>query len=132
MITKACLECGQNVNGRSDKKFCDDGCRNLYNNRLNSYATNFIRNVNNALRKNRRILQDLYRSNVKHIYWQRLAVEGFNFSLYTHSNKTKPGNTWFYCYEFGYMFSGSGRISIASKERNLISLQNDFDYENRW
>jgi hypothetical protein len=43
--------------GREDKKFCSDGCRN--NNKINKDSTNFMRNINNKLRKNYRILSEL-------------------------------------------------------------------------
>ena len=33
---KTCLNCGEEINGRVDKKFCCDYCRNHYNNKLNS------------------------------------------------------------------------------------------------
>jgi hypothetical protein len=36
--------------GREDKSFVD-GCRNAYNNKINKDSTNFMRNVNNKLRK---------------------------------------------------------------------------------
>lgn len=32
MIDKQCLFCGSELKGRSDKKFCNDFCRNNYNN----------------------------------------------------------------------------------------------------
>ena len=53
---KTCLECGEKIVGREDKKFCSDGCRNTYNNKINKDSTNYMRNVNNKLRKNYRIL----------------------------------------------------------------------------
>jgi predicted nucleic acid-binding Zn ribbon protein len=53
---KKCLECERPVFGRADKKFCSDGCHNAYNNKNKAAATNYIRNVNNLLAKNRRIL----------------------------------------------------------------------------
>ena len=56
---RKCIECGDSFHGRADKKFCSDQCRSAYNNRLNSDATNFVRNINNTLRKNRRILEEL-------------------------------------------------------------------------
>ncbi len=48
---KNCLECEEAIKGREDKKFCSDGCRNAYNNKINKDSTNFMRNVNNKLRK---------------------------------------------------------------------------------
>ena len=58
-MSKTCLECGEKIVGREDKKFCSDGCRNAYNNKINKDSTNFMRNINNKLRKNYRILSDL-------------------------------------------------------------------------
>jgi len=46
-MQKACLECGDNIVGRIDKKFCSDGCRNAYNNKVNKDSKNLIRNTNN-------------------------------------------------------------------------------------
>jgi hypothetical protein len=34
-----------------DKKFCSDGCRNAYNNKINKDSNNYMRNTNNKLRK---------------------------------------------------------------------------------
>jgi len=45
-MKKKCLECNDEFIGRADKKFCSDNCRSAYNNKLNSDATNFVRNIN--------------------------------------------------------------------------------------
>uniref|UniRef100_UPI00374D4ADE DUF2116 family Zn-ribbon domain-containing protein n=2 Tax=Ferruginibacter sp. TaxID=1940288 RepID=UPI00374D4ADE len=60
---KKCLTCGKTIKGRTDKKFCDDYCRNGYNNQLKAGDNNYVRNINNALRKNRRILESLLPDN---------------------------------------------------------------------
>jgi len=57
-VAKPCMACGKPIKGRSDKKFCDDYCRNSYNNDLKSDSNNYVRNINNGLRKNRRILKE--------------------------------------------------------------------------
>ena len=56
---RKCAECGDKLVGRADQKFCSDNCRNAFNNRQNSDANNLVRNINNTLRRNRRILHDL-------------------------------------------------------------------------
>jgi len=56
-MKRHCFECGEPLKGRIDKKFCDDACRNSYNNRVNKDTKNLIRNTNNRLRKNYRILE---------------------------------------------------------------------------
>ena len=58
---KQCLECQKNMNGRSDKKFCDDYCRNNYNNQQKAKGSHssLVRNINNALLKNRKVLESV-------------------------------------------------------------------------
>lgn len=100
---KACLECGSKIIGRADKKFCSDQCRVAYNNRLNSNETNFMRNVNNVLRKNRRILIDLNTSGKSKVPGEKLQGKGFDFTLFTSTYTTKEGAVYYYCYEQGYL-----------------------------
>jgi len=102
---KVCLSCGKTVKGRSDKKFCDDYCRAAYNNDLKSAANNLIRNVNNALGKNRRILESLLPAGEPTAKANRdkLVEKGFQFKYHTHLYQTKTGKTYCYCYEYGYL-----------------------------
>lgn len=101
-MNKECLECRETLKGRADKKFCSDLCRNGYNNKLNSNLNNYMRNVNNILRRNRRILEELlpeYSSKASRSF---LLQKGFDLSYFTHTGKTKKGNAYF-CYEYGYL-----------------------------
>ena len=77
--TKTCLQCRKDLHGRSDKKFCDDYCRNNFNNQLKAHTNNFVRNVNNALGKNRRILEELLpgEKDKANTTKQRLLQHGF-------------------------------------------------------
>lgn len=102
---KICLFCNKPVKGRSDKKFCDDYCRAAYNNELKSAANNYIRNVNNALGKNRRILESLLPEGEATAKASRdkLIEKGFQFKYHTHVYNTKTDKTYFYCYEYGYL-----------------------------
>ena len=102
---KICLTCGKVLKGRLDKKYCDDGCRNSYNNRLKSETNNFVRNVNNALAKNRRILESLLppEEETAKANKEKLLRLGFQFKYITYTYVTKAGKTYFYCYEYGYL-----------------------------
>jgi len=103
--TKKCPECGDFIIGRADKRFCSDQCRNSYNNRLNSDSSNLVRNINNILRKNRRILQKLNKQSGKTMVTKdTLLTNGFNFTYHTHTYKTKKGDTYKFCYEQGFLF----------------------------
>src|ERR1043165_6547370 len=101
MPEKKCLECGGKISGRSDKKFCSDQCRISFNNRLNSDETNLVRNINNALRKNRRILVELNPSGKTIVTREKLSEKGFDFHYFTSIYITKEGAIYYYCYEQG-------------------------------
>ncbi len=100
---KTCLNCGDVIKGRTDKKFCSDYCRNQYNNTLNRDANNYVRNVNNILRKNRRILSKLNPDGKTNIHKSKIAEKGFNFNYFTNTYTTKTGKTYYFCYEQGYL-----------------------------
>ncbi|QQT25868.1 hypothetical protein [Sphingobacterium spiritivorum] len=101
---KVCIECNNPLKGRSDKRFCDDGCRNNYNNRLNSDQTAFVRSINTILRKNRKILMDTLGANNKvKVNKTDLNDMGFQFDFFTHQYITTAGKVYYFIYEFGYL-----------------------------
>ncbi len=102
---KMCLACGKSIKGRSDKKFCDDYCRNVYNNELKSDSNNYVRNINNTLRKNRRLLQDCFTGNeeMAKTTKDKLLHRGFQFKYITHTYTNKKGNVYYFCYDYGYL-----------------------------
>jgi len=102
---RLCPECGDKLTGRIDKKFCSDQCRNTYNNRLNSDSTSTVRNINNILRKNRRVLQELNKLSGKTMVTKEtLLTNGYNLTYHTHSYTTKRGDTYIFCYEQGFLY----------------------------
>jgi len=80
-MMKTCLECGEKIVGREDKKFCSDGCRNAYNNKINKDSNNFMRNINNKLRKNYRILSLLNIDGKSKTTRAKLLSKGFDFDF---------------------------------------------------
>lgn len=103
MEYKKCLECGDKVIGRIDKKFCSDYCRNSYNNKVNKESKNLIRNTNNRLRKNYKILSELNKNGKTKVSRRKLFDKGFDFRLITSIYTTKSGSTYFYVYNQGYL-----------------------------
>lgn len=101
-MDKTCLECGDKIVGRKDKKFCSDGCRNAYNNKINKDSTNFMRNVNNKLRKNYRILSELNPEDKSKTTKSKLLSKGFEFEFFTNILNTNTGNTYYFVYDQGY------------------------------
>lgn len=115
MEKRLCPECGESINGRIDKKFCSDMCRNAFNNKANADSNNYVRNINNALRKNRRILQELLQGEKTTVPRQKLSDKGFNFKCQTSHTVTKNQHLYLFCYEFGYLSLDNDLVLIVKK-----------------
>ena len=103
-IKRECLACGKTLHGRADKKFCNDYCRNAYNNNLKAATSTVVRNINNALLKNRRILEAaLGTEEMQKVPKEKLLEQGFQPKFNTHTYTNKKGNVYFFCYEYGYL-----------------------------
>jgi predicted nucleic acid-binding Zn ribbon protein len=113
---KACLECSDKIIGREDKKFCSDGCRNAYNNKINKDSNNFMRNVNNRLRRNYRILSEFNSDGKAKITKSKLLGKGFDFDYFTNIYKTRTGNTYYFLYDQGYMPLENDFYVLVKKE----------------
>ena len=104
---KNCLACGKPLKGRIDKKFCDDYCRNNYNNqqKAKSNYSSLVRNINNALLKNRKILESVLPDGEETAKANRDKLQSlcFQFKYHTHIYTTKTGKAYFYCYDYGYL-----------------------------
>ncbi|PQB05597.1 hypothetical protein [Aureitalea marina] len=115
-MEKTCLECGERVVGRSDKKFCDDSCRNSYHNARNKDVTAYIRNINNQLRKNHRILQQLNTRDKTKVAKKTLTKAGFDFDLHTGTYTTKTGSVYHYVYDQGYLALDNDLYLIVKRD----------------
>jgi hypothetical protein len=115
-MNKTCLECSDKIVGREDKKFCSDGCRNAYNNKINKDSTNFMRNVNNKLRKNYRILTALNVDGKSKTTRAKLLSKGFDFEFFTNILHTKTGNTYHFLYDQGYLALDNDYYMLVKKE----------------
>jgi predicted nucleic acid-binding Zn ribbon protein len=111
-----CLECGDKILGREDKKFCSDGCRNNYNNRMNKDSTNIMRNINNKLRKNYRILAEINSEGKTKTTKTKLLSKGFSFDYFTNILNTKTGNTYYFIYDQGYMLLDNDYYMLVKKD----------------
>ena len=117
MDKKLCLECSQPLIGRVDKKFCNDMCRNVYNNKINKDANDYVRKVNVILRKNRRILSSLMQGSDKgKSTKEQLLLNGFNFYYYTNMYKTKQGKIYYFVYELGYLQLEDEKYALVKKQ----------------
>ena len=114
---RSCLECGTPIVGRIDKKFCSDYCRNAYNNKLNKDSKNLVRNINNRLRKNYRILDSFTLKDGKtRTTKTKLLDKGFDFEFITNLYTTRKGTTYFFVYDLGYLPLDNDFYMIVKRE----------------
>lgn len=114
--TKACIQCGAAIAGRSDKRYCSDQCRHLSNNTIKqqSEGERRIHRVNAALRKNRSILRQLSPQGKTTIPRQYLELAGFDFRYLTQLYRTQRGNTYHLCYDYGYLLLPEEKVLIVN------------------
>jgi len=113
LIIMECLECGEKIIGRSDKKFCNDACRNAYNNKQNKDSSNLMRNVNNKLRRNYRILSETNIEGKTKIAKTKLTGLGFDFNYFTQIKVYKNGSEYKFVYDQGYKLLDDDYILIV-------------------
>ena len=111
-----CPQCGKEVLGRSDRRFCSDYCRNMFNNNVNKDVTNLMRNVNNALRKNYKILLELNPGETAKTTRSVLKKKKFDFDVYTSVLNAKTGNTYYFVYDKGYLEGENNNFLLLNKE----------------
>ena len=118
MFEKTCQNCSKPLKGRADKKFCDENCRNQYNNTINSDVNAEMRNIQNILRKNRRILvkvlgnKDKLKTSLK-----KLTDLGYKLNYLTQLYRTKTGTEYQYCFEYGMMILDDNMVLIVKKTK---------------
>lgn len=117
MKERICLECGEELRGRIDKKFCSDYCRNTYNNKVNKESKNLIRNINNRLRKNHKILSELNSTGKTKVTRSKLYDKGYDFQFFTSVYKTKKGSVYYYVYDQGFLPLDNDWFLLIRKEQ---------------
>lgn len=114
-MIRQCLECDSVLAGREDKKFCCEGCRNSFNNKANKDTNNFMRNVNNRLRRNYRILAGINTGIKAEITRNELVEKGFDFNFFTNVKRTSKGKTYYFLYDQGYLPINEKRLKLVRK-----------------
>lgn len=113
---RVCECCGDPITGRSDKRYCSDYCRNTAHNATNRDGSNYMRKVNNILRRNRRILGRFNPTGKAKVLGTVLMEEGFNFAYYTNVYETKKGMRYFFCYDQGYLKLEDGWYALVERQ----------------
>ncbi len=115
-MERLCLDCKAVLNGRADKKFCDDQCRTNYNNHLRAEDNSFLNEINRILKKNRDILRAKNPEGKAKVKRDALVRKGFDFNFHTHTYATQKGQVYFFCYEYGYLPLENDELLLVKRE----------------
>ncbi len=116
-----CLQCGEKIIGRIDKRFCDAQCRNGFNNKLKRVSEKQIIEINRILRRNRKILKQFNPAGKTTVRKEYLEKLDFDFKFHTHTFTTSHNNTYKFCYEYGYLGVEDGLKVLIVNEQPYMS-----------
>ena len=120
--TRLCSQCGKPLKGRIDKKFCDDYCRNAYNNKSKIEESTYVRKINQVLKRNRRILEELLGSEgMTKQPKVNFINKGFQFQFHTHQYINKKGDIYYFCYEYGFL-PLEAELYLIVKKKELAKI----------
>jgi len=114
-MERICLDCSTVLKGRADKKFCDDQCRNNYNNKLKMEDSTYVKKVNQILLRNRRLLKEKNPDGKTKVKRKVLTNKGFDFDYFTNHYITQTGKRYVFCYEYGYLFLDDDEVLLVKK-----------------
>ena len=111
-----CIQCGIEILGRSDKKFCSAVCKNNFNNKLRKLTIKETAIVDAYLHGNREILMHVMGSHKKiQIDKLQLSKVRFKFEYHTGHYINKEAKTYWQVYDFAWMEFSDQKILIVRK-----------------
>ncbi len=109
-----CLLCQSPLEGRRDKKFCDDYCRNIHYHQNLGSGIDKVRRIQDMLRKNRKILLEcmgLIEAG-KTIRLESLKQRGYQFKFLTHMEWARDQEPAYCCFDLGYRLTDTKDNSV--------------------
>ena len=102
-LQNKCLECGMEMTGRMDKKFCDHYCKsNFHYRRSRQEEASIYKKIDIQLKKNRKILKKYNRGGRSIVNEILLNELGFDPHFFTHYWNNNKGEVYLFCYEHGF------------------------------
>jgi hypothetical protein len=124
-MKNVCKECQRPLQGRSDKKFCDDYCRVSYHSKSNRDNLEVVRQINKILKKNRQILQECLQKYGNSIPRKYLEWNSFKFQFYTHLMTYSKKETIKYCYDLGIAEISQSEIKIFRDQCSIYPINQE-------
>lgn len=110
---RICRQCGEELYGRRDKRFCSDYCRATFNNQEYYATRKSIRSIIRAILRNRNLLNQLHNAGYAFIPKTDLAALGFNFKYFTSIEYKPDGRMHIICLDHGYSIDANEMIELS-------------------
>lgn len=108
-LRETCVTCKTPLQGRRDKRFCDDACRVKHH----RSQAGVLSQIDQILHNNRTLIKQFRQSHaqlaadpVACFVWLRRA--GYDFNFHTHVAGQADGSLAVMCYEEGFVVEGDG------------------------
>lgn len=101
---RLCLRCGEEMEGRIDKLFCDTHCKSIYHyekKKADKYS--LFKRIDLQLKQNRKLLKHYNQAGKATIRKEILIDAGFNPNYFTNYWKNQKGEVYLFCYEYGFL-----------------------------
>ena len=118
MPKRTCLLCHSPLEGRSDKKFCDDYCRNIHYHQNRGSGDLKVKRIHDVLRRNRKILIECLQlvAQGQTLPLESLQQRGYQFKFLTRIEGAREDSPTYCCFDMGYIIRGKSveivRISL--------------------
>jgi len=100
---RICLNCGKELMGRSDKKYCNYYCKSALQYLTRKKEETLFFQIDRQLKKNRSLLKQFNKSGKTVIRKSEMLDLGFNPMYFTHYWKNTKGQVYLFCYEYGFL-----------------------------
>lgn len=104
MEKEKCLNCNEILEGRAGKIFCTPYCKSNYHYEKNkAKAHKRFAIVDKQLKLNRKLLAKYNKAGKSTIRAEKMNSEGFDPMIFTNYWKNQKGDTYLFCYEYGFL-----------------------------
>lgn len=118
---QCCLECGRELYGRSDKKFCSLSCKNSFHNRIEQESKRVRAHTVRILDSNYRILEDLMKEKTLSATLEELEAIGYKSGIVSGFRTTGRGHYEMNCFDIRFSQSSSRIYNIRREITSLLS-----------
>lgn len=125
-LYKECLHCGKELEGRTDKKFCDPQCKSSFQyQKEKERPERFYNKVDNQLKLNRKILKEYNKGGKVTVRAEMLLKLGFDPNFFTHYWKNQKEDVFLFVYEYGFL-----KKKENGKEKYVLVIWQDYMMKN--